>query len=113
MSSTLQSDQHIDNIDQVNVDCVHLDVGRSVRTMSQELTAAEAAARLGVKRETLYAYVSRGLLTRHREPGDRRSWFDPAEVDRLQSQSRRAGPRRQRLERPPTARLLKAHASSA
>ena len=32
------------------------------------LSAAEAAARLGVKRETLYAYVSRGLLTRTAGP---------------------------------------------
>ena len=29
------------------------------------LTTSEASRRLGVKPETLYAYVSRGLLTRH------------------------------------------------
>jgi len=49
--------------------------------MTDLLTAAQAAARLGVKRETVYAYVSRGLLVRHRD--GRTSWFDPAEVDRL------------------------------
>ena len=32
------------------------------------LTTSEASRRLGVKPETLYAYVSRGLLTRHTAP---------------------------------------------
>jgi citrate synthase len=36
------------------------------------LTAAEACARLDVKRQTLYAYVSRGLLRRVRGPGGAR-----------------------------------------
>jgi citrate synthase len=49
----------------------------------QRLTTAEAAARLGVKPATLYAYVSRGLLGRERSPGGRASTFDPAEVERL------------------------------
>jgi citrate synthase len=47
------------------------------------LSTAEAAARLGVKPATLYAYVSRGLLARERSPDGRTSTFDPAEVDRL------------------------------
>lgn len=47
------------------------------------LTTAEASARLGVKRETLYAYVSRGLLTSVRGTGGRTSRFDAAEVDAL------------------------------
>jgi len=55
------------------------------------LTAEEAARRLGVKRETLYAYVSRGVLTRHRGPDGRTSTFDRAEVERL---ARRGRPRR-------------------
>src|SRR5919108_2933069 len=49
----------------------------------ERLTTAEAAARLGVKPATLYAYVSRGLLGRERAPGRRTSTFDPAEVERL------------------------------
>jgi citrate synthase len=49
----------------------------------ERLTTAEAAARLGVKPATLYAYVSRGLLGRERSPGGRTSSFDPAEVERL------------------------------
>src|ERR1700753_3710680 len=52
-------------------------------------TTDEAAARLGVKPETLYAYVSRGQLTRHRAPGARRSLFDRAEVERLAGRGRR------------------------
>jgi citrate synthase len=47
------------------------------------LTTAEAAARLGVKPETLYAYVSRGLLTSTRGTGGRPSTFDATEVDAL------------------------------
>lgn len=47
------------------------------------IDAAEAAERLGVKTTTLYSYVSRGLLTRQRDPDGRRSWFSPAEVTAL------------------------------
>jgi citrate synthase len=59
----------------------------------ERLSAAEAAARLGVKPATLYAYVSRGLLGRERAPGRRTSTFDPAEVERL---TRRRSDRRGR-----------------
>lgn len=52
--------------------------------------AADAAARLGVKSATLYAYVSRGVLTRRRSRSGR-SLFDPAEIERL---ARRGRPRR-------------------
>jgi citrate synthase len=55
------------------------------------LSAAEAARRLGIKRETLYAYVSRGMLTRRREVGGRESRFDPTEVARLASRTRAGG----------------------
>ena len=44
-----------------------------------DLTAAQAAARLGIKPETLYAYVSRGLLSRHKGPNGSR--FDALEVE--------------------------------
>lgn len=43
----------------------------------------EAAARLGVKPQTLYAYVSRGLLHRTVAIDGRSSLFDPAELDAL------------------------------
>src|SRR5512147_1832772 len=52
------------------------------------LSTHQAAAALGVQPETLYAYVSRGLLTRRRRASDRRSWFDPGEVDRLAARGR-------------------------
>jgi citrate synthase len=53
----------------------------------QFLDTAEAARRLGVKPATLYAYVSRGLLRRHRDPATRRSMFRPEEIDALRRQS--------------------------
>ena len=57
--------------------------------MDDWLTSAEAAARLGVKRATLYSYVSRGLLQRLVDSDGRSSRFDPEEVDRLRSRSGR------------------------
>ena len=54
------------------------------------LTTAQAAHRLGVKPQTLYAYVSRGLLGSHRSPDGRRSLFDADEVEAL---ARRGRPR--------------------
>ncbi len=47
------------------------------------LSTNEAAARLGVKPQTLYAYVSRGLLHRTVAMDGRSSLFDPAELDAL------------------------------
>jgi citrate synthase len=64
------------------------------------LSTAEAAARLGVKPATLYAYVSRGLLGRERSPDGRTSTFDPAEIDRL------ARPGRARRGRRPATDLV-------
>ncbi len=52
------------------------------------LETEEAARRLGVKVPTLYAYVSRGLLSSHRAPGGRRSLFDADDVERLARRSR-------------------------
>jgi citrate synthase len=66
----------------------------------RRLSTAEAAARLGVKPATLYAYVSRGLLGRERSPDGRTSTFDPTEVDRL------ARPGRARRGRRPATDLV-------
>jgi citrate synthase len=66
----------------------------------RRLSTAEAAARLGVKPATLYAYVSRGLLGRERAPDGRTSTFDPAELDRL------ARPGRPRRGRRPATELV-------
>src|SRR5690349_17243656 len=52
------------------------------------LSTADAAARLGVKPATLYAYVSRGLLSRVRGEDGRTSLFDPAELDQMAQQPR-------------------------
>lgn len=49
----------------------------------RRLTTREAADLLGVKPETVYAYVSRGQLGSRRAPGGRGSTFDPAEVEAL------------------------------
>ena len=59
--------------------------------MADYLTAAEAARRLGVKPATLYAYVSRGVLSRIRASDGRTSLFGAEEVEQL---ARRGRPRR-------------------
>lgn len=55
----------------------------------QRLTTKEAAELLGVKPETVYAYVSRGQLTSRRVPGGRGSTFDAQEVEALARRNRR------------------------
>jgi citrate synthase len=55
------------------------------------ITTTEAAQRLGVKRATLYAYVSRGLLRSERRPGQQESLFDRAQVEAMASSTRAAG----------------------
>ena len=47
------------------------------------LSAAEAAARLGVRRDTLYAYVSRGLVRSEPQPGTRARRYDAQDIERL------------------------------
>jgi len=49
----------------------------------QFLTAKQAAARLGIKVETLYAYVSRGLIERSKESGAHESRFLIADIETL------------------------------
>ena len=57
----------------------------------QYLTVAETADRLGVKRETVYAYASRGLLTSVRSAERRGSRFAQDEVERLAARGRESG----------------------
>jgi citrate synthase len=56
---------------------------------AERLSTEEVARRLGVKRETVYAYVSRGLLERHPASGPHHSEFEPKEVERLAERARR------------------------
>ncbi|MFI1588334.1 citrate/2-methylcitrate synthase [Streptomyces halstedii] len=65
----------------------------------RRLTTRETAELLGVKPETVYAYVSRGQLSSVRAPGNRGSVFDAAEVESL---ARRTG-RRERQGPSPAA----------
>jgi citrate synthase len=80
-------------LDLVNVDDDQYDrrVGEAT-----SLSAKEAAERLGVKPQTLYAYVSRGLIRRTRPAGSRLSRYDRDDVERVATRARpvrgRAGP---------------------
>ncbi len=56
--------------------------------MAAWITAEDAAGRLGVKRATLYAYVSRGVLVRKRAADGRGSLFDASEIERLATRGR-------------------------
>jgi len=49
------------------------------------LTARETAERLGIKSDTLYAYVSRGLLRSQPIPGRRERGYRTEEVERLRA----------------------------
>jgi citrate synthase len=59
--------------------------------VTEWIGAAEAADRLGIKPASLYAYVSRGVLTRRRDIDGRASVFDADEIADL---ARRGKPRR-------------------
>ncbi|RZS89861.1 citrate synthase [Motilibacter rhizosphaerae] len=61
--------------------------------MNRRISTEEAARRLGVKVETVYAYVSRGLLESRREPAGG-STFALADVEELLAGGRRRASRR-------------------
>ncbi|MBO0693124.1 MAG: citrate synthase [Acidimicrobiaceae bacterium] len=65
---------------------INVDAGGEDR--AERIGTADVAERLGIKPETVYAYVSRGML--HSERGPRGSTFDRAEVERLARSTRRA-----------------------
>lgn len=58
------------------------------------LTAIQVADRLGVELATVYAYASRGSLTRRPGPGGRASRYDPDEVELLAQRARPRSVRR-------------------
>src|SRR5882757_6057735 len=86
----------------VNIDLINMDrwpdpdtermTERAVQPAAEDgrIGTQEAARRLGVKPETLYAYVSRGQLHSRRADGGRGSTFDPAEVAALARRGRPA-----------------------
>jgi citrate synthase len=74
----------------INVSCGDFG-GQKECAMTDLISAAEAAKRLGIKQATLYAYVSRGVLTRRRAADGRASMFDANEVEEL---ARKGRPRR-------------------
>ncbi|MEU2565032.1 citrate synthase [Streptomyces longispororuber] len=65
------------------------EAGATAARESRRISTKEAAELLGVKAETVYAYVSRGQLTSRRGPGGRGSTFDPKEVQALARRNRR------------------------
>jgi citrate synthase len=60
--------------------------------MAQYVGAAEAARRLGVQRATLYAYVSRGVISRRVAVDGRTSLYSVDDLDRVLQRSRRKDP---------------------
>jgi citrate synthase len=70
------------------------------------IASTTAAARLGVKRETLYAYVSRGQLQAFSVPGHRGSWFDPLQLDALAGRARHPAEQRPALRVPSAITLV-------
>jgi len=60
--------------------------------MGTLIRATEAAGALGVSKPTLYAYVSRGRLTRTTAADGRTSLFDRDEIERLSARNRRSAP---------------------
>ena len=77
------------NVDRVNVDPINPEA--DVTAPGTWITTTEAAQRLGVKRATLYAYVSRGLLRSERRPGQQESLFDRTQIDAMASATRPPG----------------------
>lgn len=78
------------NVDSINMEC-DMNKAKPQRHDGRDyLTTAQAARRLGVKEQTLYAYVSRGLLVSTRVSGVPGSLFPVDEIEALSDR----GPRR-------------------
>jgi citrate synthase len=77
-SLTLPSAPKLVNIDSSNQHWIKLAIRGSKKML---LSAQEAAGRLGVKVDTLYAYVSRGLLRSMEVAGSRERHYDADEIE--------------------------------
>src|SRR4051794_41049576 len=74
---------------------INIRVAMSESRPSHLIPADEALVRLGVSRQTLYAYVSRGLVRAEPAPDDpRRSLYDRRDLDRLVERRRRGRARK-------------------
>ena len=71
--------------------------------MTERLTAAQTAARLGVRTETLYAYVSRGLISASGDPADPPSTCSKSSALRARAAVRRRRRTARRARPGPTA----------
>ena len=60
--------------------------------MTLYIGAGEAARRLGVRRETLYAYVSRGVIQRRASVDGRTSLYAVDDIEQLANRSRQRAP---------------------
>ncbi len=80
---------------QINVDLINVDIVNQrpqterMSEISTYVRAAEAARLLGVSTSTLYAYVSRGRISRRKGPDGRSSLFALDDVERLANSTRR------------------------
>jgi citrate synthase len=78
MRSDMMHRSLVINLDQVN------------QSMTEWMGRAEALDRLGVRAQTLYAYVSRGWIGARPDPADpRRSLYDAADITRLAERQKR------------------------
>jgi citrate synthase len=74
---------------------INIRVAMSGSRPSHLIPVDQALARLGVSRQTLYAYVSRGLVRAEPAPDDpRRSLYDQRDLDRLVQRRRRGRARK-------------------
>ena len=64
----------------------------TLSAMTLYIGAGEAARRLGVRRETLYAYVSRGVIRRRASVDGRTSLYAVDDIEQLASRSRQRAP---------------------
>jgi citrate synthase len=78
------------NIDLINVD--RSTARREDRRVTTYVGASEAARILGVERSTLYAYVSRGIVSRRSAVDGRTSLYALEELEALADRTRRGAP---------------------
>jgi citrate synthase len=81
--------EHREQWDKPSILIILVNLSAPGAMMADLLSAREAAARLGVSRQTLYAYVSRGLLQAHGADDPRQRRYAADAIDRLAAERRR------------------------